>query len=60
MAQINAAIESATEAAIEHATEIKVPKTLRRMLKAKMKDSPGAWDKAIYALASKMFEADDE
>ena len=60
VAQINAAIESATEAAIEHATEIKVPKTLRRMLKAKMKDSPGAWDKAIYALASKMFEADDE
>ncbi|HUG71769.1 MAG TPA: hypothetical protein VMM76_28755 [Pirellulaceae bacterium] len=51
MAEINAAIKSATGAAVEHATEAEVPKTLRRTLKAKMKQSPGSWDQALYALA---------
>ena len=51
--EINAAIIEATVEAIELATEATIPKTLRRMLKAAMKESGGAWDKALYAMARK-------
>ncbi|MBL8815965.1 MAG: hypothetical protein JNL58_08030 [Planctomyces sp.] len=60
ISEINTAIEAATEAAINHATEAKVPKTLRRMLKLKMKDSTAAWDKAIYELARNMRCSDND
>jgi hypothetical protein len=60
VAEINRAIEDATEAAIEHAEEAKVPKTLRRMLKAKMKESGGAWDSALYAIARNQGLSRDE
>ncbi|MBW3599072.1 MAG: hypothetical protein KY475_17605 [Planctomycetes bacterium] len=51
VAEINAAIEDATESAIANAQDAAVPKTLRRQVKELMKESPQAWDKALYRLA---------
>jgi len=55
VAEINLAIETARTSAIEKYAEAAIPKTLKRQLKTQMKDSPAAWDKAIYRLARKNF-----
>lgn len=60
IAEINTAIETATAGAIAHATEANEPKRLRQMLKAKMKDSPVAWDKALYSIVKSKLYPDDE
>ena len=61
VAELNAAIEDAHESAIENAKGVKVPKTLRRMLRKAMKDSPNAWDTALYDIAkSKLYRADQK
>ncbi len=52
MATINAAIEEVAEDAVGEFEEMKVPKTLRRKLKAAMKDQDQPWDKILYELAS--------
>jgi hypothetical protein len=51
VAEINRAIEAASDDAIEHAIEAVIPKSLRRELEATMKESGGAWDTALYAIA---------
>lgn len=51
VAQINAAIEEAREEAIDKYSKTDMPKSLRRQLLKAMKDSPEAWDKALYRLA---------
>ncbi|MCC7337881.1 MAG: hypothetical protein IT422_22565 [Pirellulaceae bacterium] len=60
VAEINRAIEAASDDAIEHAIEAAIPKTLRRKLKAAMKESGGAWDTALYAIARKQGLSHDE
>ena len=61
VAKINAAIEEATETSQELASEATVPKTLRRMLMKKMKDSPFSWDRALYSIVkSKLYPGDEE
>ena len=50
-----------TQAATENAEKAVVPKTLRRKLQKAMKDSPQAWDQALYELAdSTSSDASDE
>jgi hypothetical protein len=61
VAEINTAIEESHESAIENAEAAEVPKALRRMLRKAMKDSPNAWDKALYDIAkSKLYRADQK
>jgi hypothetical protein len=61
VAEINAAIEEATQAAQNNATEATVPKTLRRMLKQKMMDSSESWDRALYSMVkSKLYPDGDD
>ena len=60
VAEINTAIEEAHESAIENAKGAKVPKTLRRMLRKAMKDSPDAWDKTLYDIAKSLLYRTDE
>src|SRR5262249_29827227 len=54
VAMINKAIEEATETALERAKSAKVPKGLRRQLERVIKDSPQAWDKALYEIAEEV------
>jgi hypothetical protein len=59
-AKINKVIEEARDKAIEEATAAAVPKNLRRQLAKKLKDSPWAWDQALYDLAETKVSQDDE
>jgi hypothetical protein len=56
VAQINKAIEEARDEAIEEARQANIPKALRRQLKARMKDSPRAWDQVLYEMAAEASE----
>jgi hypothetical protein len=61
VAEINTAIEEAHESAIENAEGAEVPKALRRMLRKAMKNSPNAWDKALYDIAkTKVYRVDQK
>jgi hypothetical protein len=61
LAKVNKALEAAKEEAVELAETIGIPKTLRLKLQLAMKDSPQAWDKALYAIAkTKVYEADKD
>jgi hypothetical protein len=60
VAEINRAIEAATDDAIEHAIEAVIPKSLRRELEATMKESGGAWDTALHEMARKQGLSHDE
>ena len=60
IAEINAAMEQASEAAVENAKGAQLPKTLRRMLRRAMKNSPNAWDQALYELAKSMLYPDSD
>ena len=51
VAEINIAIQQASETAIENAESARIPKTLRRRLRKQMGDSPEAWDIALYEIA---------
>jgi hypothetical protein len=53
IAAINRAIDDVREEAVAKARAAAVPASLRRQLKKAMKDSPGAWDKVLYDLATK-------
>jgi len=52
VADINRAIDRARKDAIDKAKAAKVPKTLRRQLTKILKDSPQAWDTALYGLVT--------
>jgi hypothetical protein len=53
IASINRAIDEVREEAVEKARAATVPASLRRQLKKAMTDSPDAWDKVLYDLATK-------
>jgi hypothetical protein len=53
IAKINRAIDEVREEAIQEAKDATVPATVRRRLKKAMTDSPDAWDKVLYDLATK-------
>ena len=56
VAEINNGIAKTSKLAIKKAKSAKVPKTLRQQLMKAMKDSPKAWDKALYGMVfSKLY-----
>jgi len=56
VAEINSVIVKTGKLAIKKAKSAKVPKTLRPQLMKAMKDSPKAWDKALYDMVySKLY-----
>jgi hypothetical protein len=59
-ARVNSALEEAREEAIEYAKAADIPKSLRKKLTKAMKDSPAAWDKALYDIAQTKVSQDDE
>jgi hypothetical protein len=62
-AGINRAIEAARDEAIEEAKAAEIPGALRRQLAERLKDTPGAWDRALYDLVeaqkSKLSQEED-
>ena len=61
VAEVNAVIANASKSAIKNAKSAKVSKTLRQQLKKKMKDTPEAWDKALYDMVfSKLYPDSDK
>jgi hypothetical protein len=50
-AKINRVLEKVIEKAVEHTQNAELPKSLRRRLEKALKDSPEAWDEALYRLA---------
>jgi hypothetical protein len=51
VAQINSAIEASRRAAIQNASSASIPQSLRHQLEQALKDSPLAWDQALYEIA---------
>jgi hypothetical protein len=51
VASINRTIKEVSRSAVKAAAEAKIPHDLRELLERAMKDSPQAWDKALYDLA---------
>lgn len=60
IAEINLAIEQITDASLDSARSVQIPKTLRRQLQQVMRESPVAWDKALYRLVREKTGGMDE
>jgi hypothetical protein len=50
-AQMNKALEASRRAAIQNASSASIPQSLRNQLEQALKDSPLAWDQALYEIA---------
>src|SRR5262249_30445419 len=60
IAELNQAIEEAYDQAVEKADAAKVPESLRGQLQEALKDRRRPWDEALYEIAEKNLDADED
>lgn len=60
IAEINIAIDDLRDDAIDNAKAAKIPKTLRKQLRERLKTSTQAWDKVLYNLVEETLQDDDD